>query len=395
MTWHKWRLPFILLFTFLLFSGVLQSQEWHKGHYSNVGEEILTVKWRPDSRGVNHIIAMTEAGVLKHYVRGSQQPFPIDEYTIDDNILLHGNGDFFIKESSGNFNVSWPYKDGFIGYWANPLSFPDPSDPPADKTLSVENGKILYGEEEILLCGVSRREALWRTAEEYSWSGGGGWSAEYTFEDYQSDIEDSGINYVRHLGVMDTSFMEDHIRRMKIAGVIVEIEVYDAYSGSFGILVDIDSMGEISKTGNVFFDCGNEFLDYEPAIDIVIDLAERLKAQGCIVSAGAWSGPQGKQYSQMFHTRYSGHDIETHHREWTVESWQETMAYGKPVVFNEYFSQGNLSLQEVKFLMNSALETGCKGVTYYGFRFPGIPGLTIYDPFDYLDILNYAGKQGG
>ena len=260
---------------------------------------------------------------------------------------------------------------------------------PDDRVLSVENGKIYYGDNEITLCGVSRREALWRSTGEYNPMGG--WGSDYSLEEYESDIEDSGINYVRHLGIKDTHFMIAHIARMKDIDVIVEIEVYDAYKGNYGILVDIDSMGEVAEIGNVFFDCANEFLNDEDSIDIVIDLAKRLKAQGCIVSAGAWSGEQGYDLSTVFHNRYSDYDIESTHRNWNVETWNEALSYGKPVTWNEYFSQGNLSLQEVKDLMKTAFDMGLN-VCYYGFRWPGIPGLSRYDPFPYKSILTYAGE---
>ncbi len=267
---------------------------------------------------------------------------------------------------------------------------PDLTDPPIEnKTLSVRDGLIYYGDEEITLCGVSRREALWRSTGEFNPMGG--WGSDYSLAEYESDIDESDVNYVRHLGIMNTPFMIAHIKRMKKIDVIVEIEVYDAYKGSFGILVDIDSMDKVSEIGNVFFDVGNEFLNDDDAVDIVINIAKRLKAQGCIVSAGAWSGVQGKEQSKSFYNQYKDFDIFSHHREWRVESFNETLAHRKPVVFSEYFSQGNLTLDETKAIMKTAFDMGIH-VQYYGFRFEGIPGLKTFDPFHWKDILTFAGE---
>jgi len=335
---------------------------------------------------------------------GNREPSKAQGVKIGQRIQeKFGYGYFLRSIESKNVNdisvtyVDFIALDGMIEGLNGPPLPPDPPEPPEppapDKKLTVENGKLYYGGEEIKLCGVSRREALWRETGEYNPMGG--WTSDYTFTDYETDIKTSGINYVRHLGIKDTHFMMDHIRRMKAADVIVEIEVYDAYKGNYGVLVDIDSMGEVAEIGNVFFDVGNEFLDWEPAIDVAINLATRLKGQGCIVSAGAWSGDEGKEYSDEFHIRYSDYDIETHHREWTAASWTESLSYGRPVTFNEYFSQGNLTLEETKDLMDEAFDTGCLAVNYYGFRFDKIPGLTRYDPFDYRTILIYAGQKSG
>ena len=71
------------------------------------------------------------------------------------------------------------------------------------------------------------------------------------------------------------------------------------------------------------------------------------------------------------------------------------MAHGKPVVFDEYFAMfEQLSLQEVKDIMDLAFDSGVQGVCYYGFRDPRLklPGLIYFDPDDYEGILIYAGQ---
>lgn len=256
------------------------------------------------------------------------------------------------------------------------------------KKLSISNGKICYGNSPIKLCGVSRWEALWRETGEFDRCGGWG---QYSLAWYENELKNSGINYVRHAGIKNTSFLYDHCKRMKDMGIIVEVTVFRAHADNHGILVNLKDMGELAKLGNVFFDVNNEFLDKPSNISTVIEIAENLKSQGCLISAGAWSGSSGKTQSKLFHQRYNSHDIETHHRNWTVNSFNETLGYGKPVVFNEFFSmKSNMTLAQTKSLMKMAFNMGL-GVCYYGFRFQGIPDLAGYDDFDYKEILNFAG----
>lgn len=264
---------------------------------------------------------------------------------------------------------------------------------PIDKKLEIKDGQLYYGDEPIHLCGVSRLEALWRATGAFDFPYDWG---DYSLGWYEKQLIDSGINYVRHLGIKDTQFLYDHCKRMKDARIIVEVGVYRAHKDSEGILVDLKEMGRIADIGNVFFDVANEFIDYPGSISKVIGIAMELKRQGCIVSAGAWSGTNGKIQSGLFYEGYKDFDLFSHHREWTVQSFNEALAHGKPVVFNEYFSQGNLTLDQTKAIMKTAFDMGIH-VTYYGFRFPKIPGLSKYDPFDYKSILNYAGKlaKGG
>jgi len=268
---------------------------------------------------------------------------------------------------------------------------PDPKpDPTPDKKLTVENGKILYGGKPIKLCGVSRWEALWRETGEHDSCGGWG---QYSLDWYENKLIESGINYVRHGGIMNTQFLYDHCKRMKDAGIIVEVTVFRAHKKSKGALVKLDQMGELAKLGNVFFDINNEFLDEPENVGRAINIARLLKNKGCIINGGAWSGILGQALSDDFYIGYSDLDINSHHRDWTEKSFREDVRKGKPVVWNEYFAmKSNMSLEQTKKLMKLAFDCGVQAVQYYGFRFSNIPGLKQYDPFDYQKILDYAGS---
>ena len=253
---------------------------------------------------------------------------------------------------------------------------------PPRPILSVEGRQILYGGKPIILIGASCRLALWKDNPDYPdydpWPNG------YSLDKYEADIIGSDINYVRHLGTEDFDFLYAHCQRMKEHDIIVEVEVYD-HALSPHPLVNIDRMGELAELGNILFDVGNEFQDHEPSIDIVIDLCQRLKAQGCIVGSGAWGwSTHGKDYAQEFHDRYSGHHYETTHRNWDLASWNEALSHNKPVLWNELFNRGKLSLAGIETYMNQALQSGCTGVQFY--HFFGAPEAQTFK-----EILNIAG----
>ena len=353
-----------------------------------------------DIRGVIHCVA--RSGIeLRHYMRGSKDPFP---WETEGRVVpgsFAGSGEIKVF-NDGNLVIIWPQTNGKNRVkYENPLSFPDPSPPttptppppppppppPVNKKLSVSNHQILYGDEPTKLCGVSRLEALWRTTGEHNWHDWG----EYSLEWYENELNNSGINYVRHLGVMDFNVLYDHCKRMKEHGIMVEIGVYRVAEDE-GILVELGRMGELAELGNVFFDVCNEFIGTDQnEVNIVKNIADSLKRQKCLVSGGAWSS-DGKVLSDAF-LRVCDVDIVTHHRDWDNSSFRDSVALAKPTVFNEYFAMKRQSpLGEIKRLMNLAFDVGVQGVQYYGFRFPGIPGLGSYDPFDYKDILDYAGK---
>jgi len=268
---------------------------------------------------------------------------------------------------------------------------PDPN-PTPDKKLTVENGKILYGGSPIKLCGVSRWEALWRATGEHGYPYDWG---QYSLEWYENKLIESGINYVRHGGIRNTNLLYNHCKRMKDAGIIVEVTVFRAHKKSKGLLVELDEMGELAKLGNVFFDINNEFLDEPKNVEMAIDVAKWLKHQGCIISGGAWSGLKGLRQSIDFHNLYNGLDINSHHRAWQEASFREDVRRGKPVVFNEFFAfRSGMSLARTKQIMNLAFKCDIQAVTYYGFRDSSMfPGLKNDDPFDYRDMLKYAGEM--
>jgi len=269
----------------------------------------------------------------------------------------------------------------------------DCSDQTTPSKLTVKNGELYYkngGTERIILCGVSRWEALWRETGEHDSAGGWG---KYSLAWYENELIESGINYVRHGGIKDTNFLFEHCLRMKRAGIIVEVTAYRAHKDSKGVLVTLSDMGELAKLGNVIFDINNEFLNEPGNVSTATIVARRLKSLGCIISGGAWSGAEGEGQARKFLRDYRGLDIITHHRDWNEQSFNETLSYGKPVLFNEFFAfKSNMSLTKTKNLMKLAFNCGCAGVQYYGFRNSSMfPGLKNDDPFDYRDMLKFAG----
>ena len=390
---------------------------WKHGGIFGFDKPSKDVSFCTDKRGVVH--ALTRNGKeLRHYMRGSRNPFPWESQgrTIPGSFVGSGHISVF---RDGNLQLIWPRSDGDNDHWwVNPLDFddpsgddegdngnndddddngddngddPDPIDPP-DKRLSIEGTKILYGGEPIKLCGVSRWEALWREYGEHKWHNWG----EYSLEWYEQQLINSGINYVRHGGIMDSSLLYEHCKRMKDAGIIVEVSVYRV-AETEGVLVELDRMGELADLGNVFFDVCNEFIGTnEGEVNTVFNIATQLRDNGCLVSGGAWSG-DGQVLADEFLEIFDV-DIVTHHRDWTSQSFGDTLSYMKPVVWNEYFAmREQLPIEEIQRRMDMAFDVGINGVQYYGFRFSGLPGLTNIDPWqsdEFNDeMLTYAGKQ--
>ncbi len=376
--------------------------KWKQGAYFDLGKGFVNILMTPDSRGCFHIVGRETNGNLWHFVRGSKSPFPIDDGRIIST-EANGIGDMFISKTHGNIEVAYPSGSGFRTWYSNPLEFPDPSGdivipppppppPPEDKKLSIEGRDILYGGEPIKLCGVSRWEALWREYGEHKWHNWG----EYSLEWYEQQLINSGINYVRHGGIMDSSLLYEHCKRMKDARIIVEVSVYRV-AETEGVLVELDRMGELADLGNVFFDVCNEFIGTnEGEVNTVFNIATQLRDNGCLVSGGAWSG-DGQVLADEFLEIFDV-DIVTHHRDWTSQSFGDTLSYMKPVVWNEYFAmREQLPIEEIERRMDMAFDVGINGVQYYGFRFSGLPGLTNIDPWqsdEFNDeMLTYAGKQ--
>lgn len=262
---------------------------------------------------------------------------------------------------------------------------------PKSPKLAIHDGRICYrngGNTPITLLGVSRWEALMR--EKKLWHNWGNKDLAW----YEEQLIKSGINYVRHGIVPDLDLVRSHCQRMGEAGIIVELTIYNSQ-------VDYNLMGNPRKAvdatidlPNVFYDVHNEFLNNERDVQIAKDLIEYIRNKGGICSAGAWSGKKGKHLSGAFHSYKPPNQIESHHREWTITSFQQTLKYGKPVVMNEYFAfKQNLSLKQTKQIMKNAVEAGFQAVQYYGFRDQRLlPDLEHSDPFDNNEMLYWTGK---
>lgn len=257
-------------------------------------------------------------------------------------------------------------------------------DVPVFPKLQIIGDRLFYGDVN-KFCGASRREAWWRKIQPFGFVHDWG---NKSLEWYEDVLINSGINYVYHWGVRDTRLMEASCRKFRDAGIIVEIGCYRVGGPGEGILVNLDEMGDLAELGNVFFDCQNEFIGSDQTEIIkVINIAETLKDQGCLISAGAWSGPDGKAMSDVFHDQYSSYHIRNHHRDWNGGSFSESKTHGKPVAFNEFFSQGNKTLQQIKDIIETSMSMGI-ATCYYGFRWLGLSDLSKIDSWQDSEEYN-------
>ena len=208
--------------------------EWKHGGIFGFDKPAEALSFCTDSRGVIHCVARNGTE-LRHYMRGSMNPFPWESQGRIIPGAYVGCGHIEIWKD-GNLMMIWPNPVGKNDtWWESPLEFQDPSsdddeddedDPdPIDKKLHISGDKIYYGGKPIVLVGASCRVALWKGNPNYPdydpWPDG--WS----LAKYEDAIIESGINYVRHLGTLDTEFLTAHCQRMEKHKIVVEIEVYD------------------------------------------------------------------------------------------------------------------------------------------------------------------------
>lgn len=272
---------------------------------------------------------------------------------------------------------------------------PPPPPPPPIKPsrLAIVNGQICYkndGTIPIKLCGVSRWEALWREVGgpnyHYNWE-------PYSLAWYENELAKYGINYVRHGAVQDYDFVYQHCKRMKEKRIMVELTVFRGLSE--GRLIDLtpENIRTLAGLGNVFFDCHNEFMDSREDVEEAIIIARLISENGGIVSGGAWgASTDGERNAELFQRTCGYHEISTVHRQWNKAEIEKSLQYGRPVIRNEYFDRGALGLDVVKQIMRETFEAGGQGCQYYGFAIEGLEGLIAPDPFDYNDMLIYAGN---
>ncbi len=257
--------------------------------------------------------------------------------------------------------------------------------------LRVEGDTIYYrndGTIPIKLCGVSRWEALWREKHTYfDWG-------PYSLAWYENELGKYGINYVRHGSYLqDFEFVYQHCKRMRDKGIIVELTVFRTLAEGRLLELSQSNIQRLNDLGNVFFDCHNEFMDDIERVYEAKRIAEIITGYGGIVSGGAWgASTDGEKNSELFHSICSAHKISTVHRQWTSGEITNALKYGKPVIRNEYFDRGDLGLGAVKQIMYETFEAGGQGCTYYGFAIAGLEGLIAPDPFDYKEMLIYAGN---
>jgi len=262
--------------------------------------------------------------------------------------------------------------------------------PEAPPRLAIRDGKICYrdgGTVPIILCGVSRWEALWREKGLYH-----DWGP-YSLAWYEEELGKYGINYVRHGAIENFDFVYEHCRRLKDKGIIVELTVFRGLEEGRLMELSETNIRALAGLGNVFFDCHNEFTDSLADVYEAKAIADIIAGYGCIVSGGAYgASSNGEQNAAFFHQICSSHQISTVHRQWTSGEIQNALKYGKPVIRNEYFDRGKLGLEIVKQIMRETFDVGGQGCQYYGFAIPGLGGLIAPDPFDYRAMLEFAGQ---
>jgi len=256
--------------------------------------------------------------------------------------------------------------------------------------LAIYKGKLCYedgGTKPIKLVGVSRWEALARENKLwYSWG-------DKDLSWYEQQFIESGINYVRHGTVPDLDLIRKHCERMAEVGIIVELTIYNR--GARDIMADPRQAVDVTiDLPNVFYDVHNEFLDDREDIDTAKNLIRYIRDRGGICSAGAWGhSSDGLKNSNLFDPINSQNQIITVHREWTPDWISTYVGHGKPVIRNEFFARHDprLNLEDVKKIFIQTFGAGGQGCQYYGFAYEGLPGLKKYDPFDWKEILTWAG----
>lgn len=193
--------------------------------------------------------------------------------------------------------------------------------------------------------------------------------------------------------MQDFEFVYEHCQRMRDKGIIVELTVFRNLAE--GRLLDLteSNITRLNDLGNVFFDCHNEFMDSVEDIQEAKHIAEIIAGYSGIVSGGAWgASSDGEQNARLFQQICSAHKISTIHRQWNQEEIIKSLQYGKPVIRNEYVDRGGLGLNLVAQIMKGDFDIGAQGCQYYGFAITGLEGLIAPDPFDYKEILIFAGN---
>jgi len=272
-----------------------------------------------------------------------------------------------------------------------PEPTPEPPEPPPTlkpAKLAIHDGVLCYkdgGTEPIILIGCSRWEVLAR-AKGIS----NNWGTK-SFDWYEKQLIKSGINYVRHGIIPDYKFVRQHCKRMKKAGIIVELTIYNSQV-KYDMGNPMEAIDATIDLPNVFYDVHNEFLDKEEDIAKAKELIDYIRSKGGICSAGAWGySPNGQEYSERFDPINSRNQIISVHREWTKEWIVKYTGYDKPVIRNEYFDRGVLGLEGTKQIMRETIEAGGH-CGYYGFRDKNVlPDLKYPDPESWDKYLKFIG----
>jgi len=154
---------------------------------------------------------------------------------------------------------------------------PDPPDPPptppiskAIKSLEVRDGKFWVNGKATILIGCSRWEALARAKKIwYDWG-------TKSFEWYEEQLINSGINYVRHGIIPDLQFVRGHCIRMGENGIVVKLTIHNSQV-KYDIGNPLSAVDATIDLPNVFYDVHNEFLDQETDIAKARELISYIK----------------------------------------------------------------------------------------------------------------------
>ncbi|MCK5344303.1 MAG: hypothetical protein KAR20_12905 [Candidatus Heimdallarchaeota archaeon] len=110
----------------VLFSLGFSQGEWKDGGLFGFDKPSEDLAFVTDSRGVIHAVARNGTE-LRHYMRGSKNPFP---WETEGRVIpgsYYGSGHIQIWKD-GNLIIIWPRSDGQNQtYWENPKKFKDPS----------------------------------------------------------------------------------------------------------------------------------------------------------------------------------------------------------------------------------------------------------------------------
>lgn len=241
----------------------------------------------------------------------------------------------------------------------NPPEPPPPVPPKPDKaikSLEVRNGKFIVNGQPTKLYGVSKRGMIAVGSGDLP-------GMNYTYAEIKKALFASNINLIRVLAGKNLSFFRNEVVDFLAHGKNVHVELWDAAKPHRAYQAHWKDTFNAVKDLPVFFCAHNEFTEHG-GINGAKMIVEYVVNRGCIISAGAWWGAEGKRLSKEFKAICNDYQIVDHHRNWTKESFRESMEAGKPGIMSELHTKDN-SFPHIKNLFKSAFDWGCEAVNVY------------------------------